>query len=103
MPPAEYAATLPESCIGTLQKFFSHCLTVEMSLSWTHLVRFVAFEDDQVHLGQLVDPTRDVGLDSTSGVPVYAFKVEGTMFNGRVTENVLQVRKVCQALYSVFA
>lgn len=74
-----------------------------MSSSWTHLVRFVAFEDDQVHLGQLVDPTRDVGLDSTNGVPIYAFKVEGTMFNARVTGNVLQVRKVCQALSFAFA
>ncbi|KAJ5359042.1 2-keto-4-pentenoate hydratase [Penicillium cataractarum] len=65
---------------------------------WTHLIRFVAFEDDQIHLGQLVDPTRDVGLDSVNGVPIYAFKVDGNVYNGRVTENILQVRKVCQAL-----
>lgn len=63
--------------------------------AWTHLVRFVAVEDDQVHLGQLVDPTRDVGLDSNNGVPVYAFEIEGTIYNGKVTENTLQVHKVC--------
>lgn len=63
--------------------------------AWTHLVRFVAVEDDQVHLGQLVDPTRDVGLDSNNGVPVYALEIEGTIYNGKVTENTLQVRKVC--------
>ncbi|KAJ5096636.1 2-keto-4-pentenoate hydratase [Penicillium angulare] len=62
--------------------------------AWTHLVRFVAFEDDQVHLGQLVDPTRDVGLDSANGVPIYAFKIEGTMYNGKVTKTTLQVRKL---------
>ncbi|KAJ5585688.1 2-keto-4-pentenoate hydratase [Penicillium hetheringtonii] len=61
--------------------------------AWTHLVRFVAVEDDQVHLGQLVDPTRDVGLDSNNGVPVYAFEIEGTIYNGKVTENTLQVHK----------
>ncbi|CAI7580117.1 unnamed protein product [Penicillium pancosmium] len=61
--------------------------------AWTHLVRFVAVEDDQVHLGQLVDPTRDVGLDSTNGVPIYAFEIEGTIYNGKVTRNTLQVRK----------
>ncbi|KAJ5745098.1 2-keto-4-pentenoate hydratase [Penicillium odoratum] len=62
--------------------------------AWTHLVRFVAVEDDQVHLGQLVDPTRDVGLDSTNGVPIYAFEIEGTIYNGKVTRNTLQVRKL---------
>lgn len=64
--------------------------------SWTHLVRFVAFEDGQVHLGQLVDPTRDVGLDSINEVPVYAFEIEGSIYNGWVTEKALQVRKVRQ-------
>ena len=70
--------------------------------SWTHLVRFVAVEDDQVHLGQLVDPTRDVGLDSTNGAPIYAFEVEGTVYNGIVTNNRLQVREVCHFLLQDF-
>ncbi|KAJ5756858.1 2-keto-4-pentenoate hydratase [Penicillium manginii] len=61
--------------------------------AWTHLVRFVAVEDDQIHLGQLVDPMRDVGLDSTDGVPIYAFEIEGTIYNGKVTSHTLQVRR----------
>jgi hypothetical protein len=65
--------------------------------AWTHLVRFVAVEDDQIHLGQLVDPMRDVGLDSTDGVPIYAFEIEGTIYNGKVTSHTLQVRRVCRA------
>ncbi|CAI7605857.1 unnamed protein product [Penicillium manginii] len=62
--------------------------------AWTHLVRFVAVEDDQIHLGQLVDPMRDVGLDSTDGVPIYAFEIEGTIYNGKVTSHTLQVRRL---------
>ncbi|KAJ5934039.1 2-keto-4-pentenoate hydratase [Penicillium verhagenii] len=67
--------------------------------AWTHLVRFIAVNDDKVHLGQLVDPTCDVGLDSTNGVPIYVYEIEGTMFNGKVTKNILEVRKVCQTCY----
>jgi len=65
--------------------------------SWTHLIRFVASEDDQVHLGQLVDPTRDAGLDSINKIPIHAFEIEGSMYNGRVTGKTLEVRKVRHA------
>lgn len=67
--------------------------------SWTHLIRFVAFEDDQVHLGQLVVPTRDVGLDFIDEVPVYAFEIEGSIYKGQVTGKALQVRKVRHTLF----
>ncbi|KAL3455998.1 hypothetical protein BJX64DRAFT_297101 [Aspergillus heterothallicus] len=62
--------------------------------SWTHLVRFVAVEDNQVHLGQLVDTTRDVGRDSVDGVDIAVYVVDGTIFDGRVTEQVLHVKSL---------
>lgn len=43
-------------------------LPFKMSIPWTHLVRFVAVEDNQIHLGQLVDTGRDAGKDSAAGV-----------------------------------
>jgi hypothetical protein len=64
--------------------------------SWTHLVRFVAVEDNQVHLGQLVDTTRDVGRDSVEGLEIAVYVIDGTIFDGRVTEQVLHVKSVSQ-------
>ncbi|CAL5874396.1 uncharacterized protein PFLUO_LOCUS8692 [Penicillium psychrofluorescens] len=62
--------------------------------SWTHLVRFIAVEDSQVHLGQLVDPKRDVGRDSVNGVEIAVYVIEGTMFDGRVTKEVMHVKQL---------
>lgn len=62
---------------------------------WTHLIRFVAIEDGQIHLGQLIDSSRDIGQDSISGVSIKAYRIEGTVYSGRVTEEVLQVSRVC--------
>lgn len=71
--------------------------------SWTHLVRFVAVEDSQVHLGQLVDTTRDVGLDSANGLKIAVFVIEGTIFDGRVTKEIMHVKQVSfRALFSPF-
>ncbi|GLA13293.1 hypothetical protein AnigIFM62618_010279 [Aspergillus niger] len=53
-------------------------------MSWTHLIRFIAVEDSQTHLGQLVDPTRDVGEDSVNGVDIAAYLINGDIFNGRL-------------------
>lgn len=63
--------------------------------SWTHLIRFVAVEDDKTYLGQLVDTARDIGIGSLNGIPIYAFVVEGSIYSGRVTERKLQIGKVC--------
>lgn len=57
---------------------------------WTHLIRFVA-ADGQTHLGQLVDTTRNIGGDSLNGIPIKAFRLEGTIHSGQITEEVLQV------------
>ncbi|KAK9784305.1 putative 5-carboxymethyl-2-hydroxymuconate isomerase [Seiridium cardinale] len=62
--------------------------------AWTHLVRFLAVEDDQVHLGQLVDTARDVGLDSVNGTEIKARLINGDIFNGKVTSHVYTVKKL---------
>lgn len=62
--------------------------------SWTHLVRFIAVEDCQVHLGQLVDTTRDVGRDTVDGVEIAVKVIEGTIFDGRVTDEIMHVKQV---------
>lgn len=31
-------------------------------MAWSHLVRFVSKDDNQIHLGQLVNKTEEVGL-----------------------------------------
>ena len=62
--------------------------------SWTHLIRFVAEEDSQPHIGQLVDTSRDVGLDTFEGKAVRAYKIIGTIFDGEVTKTVLTVKYV---------
>ncbi|KAL6884458.1 hypothetical protein GGI43DRAFT_426772 [Trichoderma evansii] len=58
---------------------------------WTHLIRFRAVEDGQFHLGQLIDTSRDVGIDCLNGVEVKAFLINGDIFNGTVTNNILTV------------
>ena len=61
---------------------------------WTHLIRFIAAEDSRVHLGQLVDTKRDVGLDTVEGREIKAYLINGSIFDGSVTKNVLTVKQV---------
>ncbi len=63
--------------------------------SWTHLIRFVASEDNQIHVGQLVDTTRDVGLDSLSGHPIKAYLIDGTIYDGKISKDVLTAKQAC--------
>jgi hypothetical protein len=61
----------------------------------THIIRFIAEEDHRVHLGQLVDTDRDVGLDSVQGHPIKAYMINGTIFDGQVLKDqILTVRQL---------
>jgi hypothetical protein len=59
--------------------------------TWAHLVRFVAVEDNHVHLDQPVDTARDIGRHSANVVEIAVYLIDGTIFDGRVTE-VLHVK-----------
>lgn len=58
----------------------------------THIIRFVAVEDGRVHLGQLTDTSQDVGLASVQGKRITAYEINGSIFNGEVTQNILNVK-----------
>jgi dihydroxyacetone synthase len=62
---------------------------------WTHLIRFVAGEDDTIHLGQ-IDPSvnKDVGLDVYNRKSVIAQLVKGSVFDGIVTDKTRTVKQV---------
>ncbi|OJJ72699.1 hypothetical protein ASPBRDRAFT_206587 [Aspergillus brasiliensis CBS 101740] len=62
--------------------------------SWTHLIRFVAVEDNHIHLGQLVNTEQDVGKDSVNGVEIPVYLIEGTIFDGRVTDKLMHVKQI---------
>lgn len=66
-----------------------------MGPSWTHLVRFIAGEDNKVHLGQIdVRQWPDCGLAILQGQKVQAKVVFGDIFEGRVSDKVLHIKKV---------
>ncbi|KAF2768276.1 hypothetical protein EJ03DRAFT_364275 [Teratosphaeria nubilosa] len=66
---------------------------------WTHLVRFIAEEDGQIHLGQ-VDATQfpDVGIAIFEGKPVIANVVSGSVFDGVVTHQKMRVARLLSPL-----
>ena len=53
-----------------------------MTASWTHLIRFTAVEDGQIHLGQPEDTSRDIGRDTVDNVPIKAFLISGDAYTG---------------------
>lgn len=60
----------------------------------THIIRFIANEDHRVHIGQLVDTKRDVGLDSVEGKEIKAYLINGSIFDGEVTDKVYTVKQL---------
>ena len=66
-----------------------------MAPTWTHLVRFIAEEDSQIHFGNVdVSKYLDVGLSIFKGEKVAANLVTGSAFSGTVTEKVMHVKQV---------
>lgn len=67
-----------------------------MAPQWTHLIRFVAEETGQVHLGQIdVKEYPDVGLASLDeNKKIVAKEVTGSIFDGVVTDKTLTVKQV---------
>lgn len=67
-----------------------------MAPSWTHLIRFIAKEDGQIHLGQIDATTYpDVGLASFEGKEITAKLIRGSVYDGTVTDEEMTVVKVC--------
>lgn len=66
-----------------------------MSPNWTHLIRFIAEEDGQIHLGQIDSAAYpDVGISTFEGQKVQAKLVTGSVFDGIVTNKVMHVKQV---------
>lgn len=67
--------------------------------TWTHLVRFIAEEDKQVHLGNVdVSKYPDVGLSTFKGQKVAVNLVTGSAFSGTVTEKVMHIERLLSPL-----
>ena len=60
----------------------------------THIIRFIANEDHRVHIGQLVDTKRDVGVDSVEGKEIKAYLINGSIFDGEITDKVYTVKQL---------
>jgi hypothetical protein len=66
-----------------------------MTADWTHLVRFVAVEDGQIHLGQIdAQEFPDVGLAIEEGKTIKAKLIHGTAFDGVVGDKSLTIAQV---------
>jgi hypothetical protein len=65
------------------------------SRNWTHLIRFIATEDGQTHLGQIdVAEWPDVGIAAFEGKKITARVVSGSIYDGIVTDRLLHVERV---------
>jgi len=66
-----------------------------MPALWTHLVRFLAEEDGQIHLGQVNhEKWPDVGLAAYNGEKVDVRLINGSIFDGTVTSTTMHISKL---------
>jgi len=68
--------------------------------TWTRLIRFVAAETSEVHIGQPVDPNIDVGLAFQAKRPIRAYEIHGSALDtsAQVTKKVLTVKELLAPL-----
>lgn len=71
-------------------------------MSWTRCVRFIAKETKQIHLGQPLS-TGDIAVALEKGTVVQAKEIDGTIYDGKVTDKVLTVDKILSPLESTGA
>ncbi|KAJ7458398.1 hypothetical protein B0H11DRAFT_2061866 [Mycena galericulata] len=71
-----------------------------ISTQWTRLIRFVAAETSQVHIGQPVDGSLDVGLAAHRGDPIKAHEIVGSALDPKahLTTTVLTVKQLLSPL-----
>lgn len=67
-----------------------------MAPSWTRLIRFVAEEDGHIHLGQVDADIPDVGIAAFKGIPISAKLIEGSLYDGVVSDTTMTVKQVGQ-------
>ncbi|KAJ7591481.1 fumarylacetoacetate hydrolase [Mycena floridula] len=67
---------------------------------WTRLIRFVAAETSQVHIGQPLDPNLDVGLAAYEGKTFQAHEIIGSALDAssQVSSKVLTVKQLLAPL-----
>jgi len=67
---------------------------------WTRLIRFVAAETSQVHIGQPVDSTLDIGLAFQRKIPIRAYEIIGSTLDpsAQVSNTVLTVKELLAPL-----
>jgi len=67
---------------------------------WTRLIRFVAVETSQIHIGQPIDPQLDVGLAVADNKQVLAHEILGSPFDpaAQLTKNILSVKTLLSPL-----
>ncbi|KAF9786547.1 hypothetical protein IL306_014129 [Fusarium sp. DS 682] len=70
-----------------------------MAPNWTHLVRFIAEEDGQAHLGHIDNKAwPDIGLSLEKGEKIQAKLVQGCIFDGVVTEKSFTIKQLLAPL-----
>lgn len=67
---------------------------------WTRLIRFVAAETSQIHIGQPIDSQLDVGLAVAANKLVLAHEILGSPFDpaAQLTKNILSVKTLLSPL-----
>jgi len=67
---------------------------------WSRLIRFVAAETAQVHIGEPIDTKLDVGLAFHQKKPIKAYEILGSALDptAQVTKNVLTVKELLAPL-----